>query len=178
MGGMSSVCFCGVKLPVPEGRSRPRKYCSPKCRQKAFRERNRPLPAAMTSRTRWVRHDDEKRPLTLFGSAASVSDPRTWTTYAKASASTVGVGVGIVLGDGLGCIDLDGCIVDGVVAPWAQAIVDEHRAEAALVERSMSGRGLHIFLAMDEGPGSRIRDGRNIETYSRGRYIAVTGDRL
>lgn len=106
-------------------------------------------------------------------------DPGTWSTYAEARASTVGVGLGIVLGDGLGCIDLDHCITDGELAPWAQTIVDEHRADAVLIERSMSGAGLHIFLPMPEGPGRCVRNGVvSVETYSRGRYIAVTGDRF
>src|SRR5699024_11599986 len=81
--------------------------------------------------------------------------------------------------DGLGCIDLDDCIVDGVLADWAQRWVDGYREDAVLIERSFSGRGVHIFLPLAEGPGRRIRNGvENVEIYSRGRYIAVTGDRL
>lgn len=155
-------------------------FCSSPCRQRAYRARQRRgVPVEMTRRNRWVRHDADKVPLTLFGMPASVVDPRTWTSYAKANASTVGTGLGIVLGDGLGCIDLDHCIDGRKVAPWAREIIDQHRSEAVLIERSMSGNGVHIFLPMAEGRGSRVRDGeRNIETYSRERYIAVTGDRL
>ena len=105
-------------------------------------------------------------------------DPRTWTTYEKAAASTVGTGLGIVLGDGLGCVDLDHCIEGGKLAPWAREIVDEWRDRAVFIEVSMSGTGLHLFAPMPEGPGRRIRDGeRCIETYSRARYVAVTGRR-
>ena len=133
----------------------------------------------MTRRARWVRHDESKVPLTIFGGPASVVDPRTWTTYERAAASSVGAGFGVVLGGGLGCIDLDNCIADGRIAPWAQAIIDEHRNEAVLVERSMSGAGIHVFLPMAEARGRRIVDGeRHIEIYSRERYIAVTGDRI
>lgn len=166
---------CGFRIPLPH---RPdAKYCRAACRQKAHRARRRPLPAALTTRARWVRHDAEKRPLTLLGTLASVTDPRTWTTYERARTSSVGVGLGVVLGDGLGCIDLDHCLDGGRIAGWARDIVDEHRGAAHLIEVSRSGEGLHIFLPMDEGPGRRVRDGRNVETYSRGRYIAVTGDR-
>lgn len=155
------------------------RFCSGACRQKAYRARSKPLPVELTGRARWVRRDADKRPLTVFGDAASVSDSRTWTTYARASRSVVGAGLGIVLGDGLGCIDLDHCIVGGKIAGWAQAIVDGNRNDAVLVERSMSGEGVHIFLPMAEAAGRKVRDGeRNIETYSRGRYIAVTGDRI
>lgn len=176
---MERICEqCDGRIRIT--RSRVARFCSNACRQKSYRARSRRgIPAEMTRRNRWVRHDADKVPLTLFGLPASVVDPRTWTTYAKASASTVGAGLGVVLGDGLGCVDLDHCLEGRKVAPWAQEIIDQHRSEAVLIERSMSGTGVHIFLPMAEGRGSRVRDGeRSIETYSRERYIAVTGDRL
>lgn len=173
---LKSCTQCGSPIPAPHRADA--RFCTSACRQKAYRRRARPLPAELTSRPRWVRHDDSKRPLTVLGPPASVTDPRTWTTYAKASRSSVGVGLGIVLGDGVGCIDLDHCIVRGRLAPWARDIVDAHRADAILIERSRSGEGVHIFLPMEGAPGRRVRDGRNIETYSRDRYIAVTGDRI
>lgn len=134
----------------------------------------------MRARARWVRHDAHKRPLTVTGHAASVTDPSTWCTYGEASASRAGVGVGIVLGDGLGCIDLDDAIHgDGTVKPWARDVLDEYGPASILTEVSMSGRGLHLFLPLDEAPGRRIRDGDvKIEIYSRARFIAVTGNRL
>ena len=116
--------LCGDRIPLP-ARSDAR-FCSGACRQKAYRQRSRRgIPAEMTARPRWVRHDASKVPLTLFGRPASVVDPRTWTTYEKAAASTVGTGLGIVLGDGLGCVDLDECFIGGRLAPWAREVVDE-----------------------------------------------------
>ena len=170
--------MCGDRIPLP-ARSDAR-FCSGACRQKAYRQRSRRgIPAEMTRRPRWVRHDAHKVPLTLFGGPASVVDPRTWTTFEKAQASTVGAGIGIVLGDGLGCVDLDDAIrADGKLEPWARDVVDEWRDRAVWIEVSMSGRGLHIFAPMPEGRGRRVRDGVvKIETYSRERYIAVTGQR-
>src|SRR5699024_1289606 len=167
---------CSARIPLP--RRRDARYCSNACRQRAYRRRGGPVPEALTCRPRWVRHDASKRPLTLFGRAASVTDPLTWTTYEKAAASTVGTGLGIVLGDGLGCLDLDHCIEGGRLAPWAAEVLDEWRDRAVFIEVSMSGTGLHIFAPMPEGPGRRIRDGeRCIEIYSRARYVAVTGRR-
>lgn len=176
---MSKTCSqCSARIPLTAAHNA--RFCSGACRQRAYRARaRRGVPVEMTGRARWVRHDAGKVPMTLFGGPASVADPRTWTTYEKASASRVGTGLGIVLGGGLGCIDLDHCIVGGKLAGWAKAIVDEHRGEAFLVERSMSGEGVHIFLPLEEAKGRRIRDGEvNIEVYSRERYIAVTGDRI
>ena len=118
-------------------------------------------------------------PLSLSGRDLDVRDSRRWVSFDEARRSKVGTGYGIVLGDGLGCIDLDDCIVDGVVAEWAQGWIDGYREDAVLIERSVSRTGLHIFLPMAEAKGSRIRDGEvNVEIYSRERYIAVTGDRL
>ena len=100
----------------------------------------------MTSRARWVRHDARKRPLTASGGPASVTDSSTWSTYAEAARSPHGTGLGIVLGDGLGCIDLDHCIEGGVLAPWAAEVLDEWRDRAVFIEVSMSGTGLHLFV--------------------------------
>lgn len=82
---------------------------------------------------------------------------------------------------GIGCIDLDHCFQDGELMPWAAEVLDEY-PDALLIEVSGNGEGLHIFTEMPDGPGRKIRDGRNIEIYppsdgSRdgGRYICVTG---
>ena len=167
--------FCTARIPLP--RRRDARYCSSACRQAAYRARRDPIPAQMRERARWVRHDARKRPLTATGRPASVTDSSTWCTYAEARASTAGTGVGIVLGDGLGCIDLDDAIrPDGTVKPWAQEVLDEYGPDSILTEVSMSRRGLHLFLHMDEAPGRRIREGDvKIEVYSRARFIAVTG---
>lgn len=165
-------------IPVAEGRGRPARFCSAACRQRSYRRRTQTvIPAEMRERARWVRHDARKHPLTVHGHAASVTDPSTWCTYRAARASDAGVGVGIVLGDGLGCVDLDDALLpDGSVKPWAQEVLDEYGPASILTEVSMSGRGLHLFLPMPEAPGRRIRNGDvKIEVYSRARFIAVTG---
>ena len=176
---MSRSCeSCTSRIPVTAAHNA--RFCSGACRQRAYRARaRRGVPVEMTRRARWVRHDAHKVPLTLWGGPASVVNPLTWTTYEKASRSSVGAGLGIVLGDGLGCIDLDHAYEGGKLAPWAKAIVDQHRGEAYLIERSMSGTGVHIFLPLPEARGRKIRDGEvSVEIYSRERYIAVTGDRV
>lgn len=153
---------------------------------RAYRARRRAestkveIPACMRNRARWIRHDAEKRPFTIHGWYASVRKPSTWTTYSRARDSEVGVGMGFVLGDGIGCLDLDDVIdAHGRVAPWAARYVDRFRDRAILIEKSRSGRGIHIFVRMAETKGRRIREpGRKIEIYSWGRYIAVTGDRI
>lgn len=127
----------------------------------------------MTNIARFVRFSGRKVPLAVGGGNASSTDPSTWSTYTEALASSRGVGIGFVLaGDGIGVIDLDHCITDGVVAPWARSVVDANRG--TFMETSRSGTGIHIWGLLEPRPGRKIRDGeRNIEVYSTGRYIAL-----
>lgn len=163
-----------------------RRYCSSACRQRAYRQR-RAVPRKMRATPRWVRWTLEPRgdkmtkvPRQLNGRHASSTNSRTWASFGAARASSLGEGLGWVLGAGIGCIDLDDCIVDGKVLPWAAEIIRKYQRRALLIERSWSGAGVHIFLRMKPGAGRRIRDGRNIEVYppDSGRYIAVTGRRF
>ncbi|MFS0718852.1 bifunctional DNA primase/polymerase [Arthrobacter sp. 1P04PC] len=132
----------------------------------------------MTGRTRWVRRTSTKRPVTIAGKPASATDPSTWASYADAKASSAGVGLGFVLGDGIGCIDLDHCLDGGVLADWAAEYIRTFSEAVIFAEVSQSGEGVHLFIEAPEGPGRKIRDGRNIERYTSGRYIAVTGNKL
>lgn len=161
------------------------KTCSPACRKRVSRMAKAPkLPAEMTNKPRWIRWKLANRkgrttkvPLTISGKAGSSTDAGTWSTFTEASGATVGDGVGFVLGQGIGCIDLDHCFVDGELAGWAQSIVD--RCPPTFMEISQSGGGLHVFGLFPEAPGRNIRRGEaNVEFYSVGRYIAVTGDRF
>ncbi|MGW6948969.1 bifunctional DNA primase/polymerase [Streptomyces xanthophaeus] len=155
--------------------------CSPRCRKALSRARATALPAELTTRDRWVRRSASKVPMTTAGTAASSTNPRTWSSYTDAVASPVGVGLGFVLSDedDVMCIDLDHCLnpLTGRLAPWAAAIVRD--AGATYVEVSPSGDGLHIWGRADVRQGRRIRrpDGTAVEVYGTGRYIAMTGRR-
>src|SRR5699024_12586608 len=105
---------------------------------------------------------------------ASSTNSETWTSFESAKDSATGSGVGFALGNGVGCIDLDGAIVDGRVADWAQRLVDA--CPPTFVEVSQCGRGLHDFGLLLEMPGRNT--GRGVEVYSTGRFIAMTGDRF
>lgn len=180
---MATQCKqCETRLPVSERRGPSAEYCGSACRMRAYRKRKRSqeIPYEMRRRERWIRRDEQKRPFTVHGWYASVKKPHTWTTYARAVDSEVGTGLGFVLGDGIGCIDLDHCIDSrGRVEPWAQRYIDRWRGRAIMIEKSMSGRGVHIFLPMEETRGRMVRlPGRSVEVYSWRRYIAVTGDRI
>lgn len=136
------------------------------------------VPAGLRSRDRWVRHV-AKRPITVTGRAASVTNPRTWAAYAAAHASTVGDGLGFVLcgGDGLVCIDIDRCIEDGNLAPWAADLLA--RSPRTFVEVSPSGTGLHLWGTGELDRGRVVKvDGGRLELYGQARYMTVSGRRF
>lgn len=170
---------------------------------------------ALASEPRWVAWRNELRggkptkvPYAPQGGRARADDPSTWGTRAKAQARAAkivngqGGGIGIELGDlggdiYLAGIDLDSCLGEnGVVAPWAEAILS---AVPSYAEVSPSGRGLKVFfyiasydvrlfldrIGAQHGqwgirrgiPGEDARDhGPAVEVYLSNRYFAVTGN--
>lgn len=176
---------------APERRGLAAVYCSSSCRQQAYSNRRKAMrnalvaeaealtreaaevPAELRRRARWVRWDlirNKKLPLRADRNrAASSTDPRTWSTYDAAKASTVGRGLGFVLGDGIGCIDLDHCIAeDGTLSALAEETLRLN--PSAWVEKSQSGTGLHVWGLRAEAPGRRTKQ---IEVHSVGRFIAL-----
>lgn len=113
---------------------------------------------------------------------ASVTDPSTWGSFEEAleavrAPGSIFSGIGIVLTEDLGIVggDIDHCIDEqGNVAPAAQQIVDLLDSYA---EVSPSGRGLRIF-AKGSLPGNKGRKKGDLEFYSTGRYMTVTGEHL
>ena len=150
---------------------RRRRFCSNACRQRAYRSRS-VFPEAMAGR-RWVRADG-KRPVQPDGSSASVSDPSTWVPFDRVQ-SGAGDGFGVMLGDGLACLDFDHVLENGAVPDWVAEVVADHTDAPLFVERSMSGDGLHVFFEYPERAG--WRRGR-VEFASRRRFIRATGDRI
>lgn len=126
----------------------------------------------MTGEARWVRADG-KRPIRVDGRPASSTNASTWASFDEVRAGA-GDGFGVMLGGGLACWDLDGCFTDGVLSERAREILAD--VSPIWVERSVSGRGLHVFVEAPEGPGRR--EGGGVEFYSRSRFILVTGDRF
>lgn len=159
---------CGAAVRVG-GRGRPQRFCSAACKQAAYRARR--LPELMRGR-RWVRSDG-KRPITPSGRPASSTNPATWSSFAQVRTGA-GDGFGIMLGDGLGCYDLDG-VTDAEVRRFAATVPEP----IIYAERSVSGRGAHLFISASEGRGSRrMVDGLKVERYTRARFIRTTLERI
>jgi putative DNA primase/helicase len=107
--------------------------------------------------------------------------PNEWGTYQDAMrecARSNCHGIGIVLGDGLVGIDIDG---RNEADPAVMRIVD---VMESYTERSPSGKGLHILCTVSqctlgqlEGFGNENK-GEGFEFYWHGRYFTFTGDTL
>lgn len=170
---MRSCSWCAGELPK-RSRSDAR-FCSGACRVASHRAGKTPIPGEMLARHRWIRWSPRKVPLTIAGGAASSTNAATWSSWQKASTSTVGVGVGFVLnGDGIVCLDLDHCLHDGKPTEAAAALL--RRLPRTYVEVSPSGDGLHVWGRGSLASGRKLqRDGVNVEAYGSGRYITMTG---
>lgn len=177
---MGRACeHCGA--PIGPTRRAQIKTCSTRCRVALHRQRAATgVPAEMRALERWVTWRPVRRggrvtkmPIQLSGVAASSTDPETWTTYARVrNRDRKGF---VLAGDGIACLDLDHCLTERGLEPWAAEIVA--RAGVTYVEVSASGTGLHVFGLARVDAGRRIRDHRAVEVYGRGRYIAITGNR-
>jgi hypothetical protein len=113
----------------------------------------------------------------------STAKPERWYSYEQALAAyqgntTLFAGVGYVMTgqhDVVG-IDLDRCVADNTIAPWAQEVIDRL---ASYTELSPSGNGLRILIN-----GAIPNDWTNhevgIEVYGghEPRFLTVTGQRL
>lgn len=175
---------CGRPLKVAKT-GRPPRFCNQVCRQRAHRARaNAPIaPSEMTSLRRWVQWRPVRRggrwtklPTTVAGAPASSTNPATWTSFEEA-VSDPKRRIGFVLGDGIGCIDLDHCLIDGHLTEGAAEILS--MLPATWVEVSPSGDGLHIWGRFSkEGRSVGSFMGQPVEIYTRGRYITVTGQRF
>ena len=145
------------------------------------------IPADITELCQWViwryRFDDSrgeytKPPYQINGKGyASSTDRSTWGSFHDALKANQGWGVdgiGIVLTIEMGIVgvDLDHCRdpETGKLEEWAEKIVKRFNSYS---EVSPSGAGLRIFLTGTLPEGRRKKG--NIEIYSSGRYLTVTG---
>ena len=110
----------------------------------------------------------------------STAKPEQWASFGAALAAynsnpKLFAGIGYVMTGPHGVIgtDLDNCVTDGVIAPWAQEVIDQL---GSYTEISPSGNGLRILSA-----GEQTNDWNNheigIEVYggNEARFLTVTG---
>jgi primase-polymerase (primpol)-like protein len=144
-----------------------------------------PAIAELAVLPRWVcwklelRQGKETKPPYCVGGRrkAKANDPATWDVFdavwRSAFVERSADGIGFILGDGIVGIDLDKCVMNDTVAPWALEIV---RKLSSYTEFSPSGTGLHIICRGHlDGTGRKIG---SVELYGRDRYFTMTARHL
>lgn len=150
------------------------------------------IPEEMINRPNWcivrTRENIEKKKLDKFlidcnnGKFAKSDDPSSWTNFetaCKFARENGGEAVAYVLDgkDNICCVDLDNCIdVNGNYSPLANEILTN--SKKTYCERSLSGKGLHIFgktNGMDLRTFSKSGD---LEFYQKSHIISMTGDMI
>lgn len=150
------------------------------------------VPEEMKKRPNWVvlrrRKNEETGKIEKYlidpktNKFAKSDDPSTWTSYeeAKEFAKAKGGETLVYCLDGqdnICCIDLDHCIdEDGKYSELAQEVI--RKAGGTYCEKSVSGKGLHLF-GKTEGMDLRAfsQDG-DLEFYQKTHFIAMTGNVL
>ena len=143
------------------------------------------IPQELRKLNNWVLWRLENRnnkatkiPYQINGNMAKSTVRNTWNSFDNVLKALTGYkgkynGIGFVFTkeDNISGIDIDHCIVNGVISEKTQYIIDSCDS---YTERSQSGSGIHI-LVKGYIPKAIHKD---IEVYSEGRYFVLTGDRL
>lgn len=140
-----------------------------------WRVRRRYLPWRAVTRANGsigkVPLDGRGLPVNPLDSSAWQEWPLAWAAVESGRAQ--GIGLAITPEIRLTAIDLDACLTaDDALSSLAQSVLETFRG--AYVERSPSGRGLHVLLRGACPPGWRRQ--RSLELIDRG-YLTVTGER-
>lgn len=115
------------------------------------------------------------------GEYAKTNDSSTWTSFDNAlkySRLNKMDGIAFVLTEGITFVDLDECISkDGTISSHAQEVLD--MMPNTYAERSVSGRGIHIFSKGKLPDGCLKRNDKlGIEMYDTKRFACMTGSLL
>lgn len=144
------------------------------------------VPVDLADLNQWVvwLYDAKNRkiPYQVNGQPAASNDPTTWTdlgtalSLLKEKERLAGVGFVFHSDDPYCGVDLDDCLEDGLLKPWAVDIV--RRFGETYGEVSPSGTGLKFWCRgfIETGRKFPYHDGA-IEIYSSGRYFTFTGNR-
>ncbi len=148
------------------------------------------VPEEMLKKPNWVvvrtRENKDTGRLDKFlvnphtGKFAESDNPETWAdfdTACKYAKEQGGVCLAYALDgkDGIACIDLDGCMQEnGDFSEIAQKAFNA--ANGSYAEKSVSGKGLHIFGKTKGADLRSFSKDKTMEYYQGGHFIAMTGD--
>ncbi|MEH7105724.1 phage/plasmid primase, P4 family [Bacillus velezensis] len=149
------------------------------------------IPQELKNAPQWILWRSEERngkktkvPYQIDGSMAQSSNKRTWSTFATImkffnEQEYDGIGFMFSKDDPFIGIDIDHCVNDGVLSPFAQEII---QTVSSYTEYSPSGEGVHIIAKGKlplRGPGTgRKNTDKGLEVYRHGRYFTFTGHSL
>ena len=147
------------------------------------------IPSEMKDLTRWAvfkvykDKDDGKKKKVIIncktGKWASSKNEETWADFSTAidyAKKNHAEGLSFCLTEsGFTCIDLDGCFDEqGNLSAIAKDILNMTNS---LTEKSVSGKGLHIFLKGNFLEGYKIRADKGLEVFDN-KFISLTGNLL
>ncbi|PCK21868.1 DNA primase [Bacillus pumilus] len=147
------------------------------------------IPQELKNAPQWILWRSEERdgkktkvPYQIDGSMAQSSNKRTWSTFPTIlkfynNRDYDGIGFMFSKDDPFIGIDIDHCVEDGVLSPFAQEIVD---SVGSYTEFSPSGKGVHIIAKgkiplRGQGTGRKNPE-LGLEVYRHGRYFTFTGN--
>ena len=105
------------------------------------------------------------------------TDPARWMSYAEAAATGLPLAFSFSENDPFFFLDIDNALLpDGGWSSTADLL--RSRLAGCAVEVSSSGRGLHIFGVGSVADHCNRRDADGLEFYTRGRFVALTGNML
>ena len=105
------------------------------------------------------------------------TDPARWMSYAEAAATGLPLAFSFSESDPFFFLDIDHArLADGSWSPLASTLLGQ--ISGCAVEVSSSGTGLHAFGVAPNLVHSNRRDDLGLEFYTRGRFVALTGNML
>jgi hypothetical protein len=122
----------------------------------------------------------DKRPVSVAtGNSKGFLESGNHVSYDKAVAYAAkhefdGIGF-VLMGNGIVGIDLDKCIGNNGVEPWAAEIIGYRETYA---EISPSRRGVHLFAKGNLDGKPSVSVPAQVEMYAGGRYLTFTGERV
>lgn len=143
------------------------------------------IPAEIRAQKAWVGYVTretngrvDKIPMNVMtGAPAKSNDPATWTDFEMALDLAIQrsyAGIGFMFQPPYVGVDIDHCVKDGSIAPYAVEIL---KAINSYSEYSPSGTGIHILCKGEISRACKISK-IGLEIYTKGRFFTVTGNRL
>lgn len=149
------------------------------------------VPDELKALRQWVLWKNENRdgkptkvPYQCHGNKAKSNEPSTWTDFKSAhrhSTTYDGIGFMFSSGDPYCGVDLDNCLENGKVKPWASPIVEKLKS-VSYGEVSPSGNGIKFWtkavLPVDAKHKVYVDTAKDeaIEVYDTRRYFTVMGE--